>query len=135
MVQVDLPSLEMLVAPRILVVDDDQDLRDLVRIKLHSAGYEVVTATDGREALAEVHRRLPDLVVLDVSMPEVSGIEVCRQLRAMPRTESLPIVMLTARTQVSDEVAGFNAGADMYLAKPFSPRTLLARIETLLTFS
>jgi DNA-binding response OmpR family regulator len=133
--RIELPSLRSVTAPCVLVVDDDPDLRDLVRIKLQTAGYEVVTANDGRDALAAVERRLPDLIVLDVAMPRVSGVEVCRQLRGTQRTESVPIIMLTARTQVTDEVEGLRAGADLYLAKPFSPRTLLSKVETLLTFA
>ncbi|GIJ43941.1 hypothetical protein Val02_08270 [Virgisporangium aliadipatigenens] len=131
---ISLPSLDDLRQPNILVVDDDADLRELLELKLTSAGYRVDTAANGEAALARIAKRLPDLVVLDVMMPGLSGVEVCKELRADGRTRSLPIVMLTARAHVMFESEGMMAGADLYLTKPFSPRTLLARIEELLTF-
>src|ERR1041384_6064935 len=103
-------------------------------MKLSSAGYQVDTAANGEAALARVARKLQDLLVLDVMMPGKSGVEVCRELRANPRTRGLRIVMLTARAHVMFESEGMMAGADLYLTKPFSPRTLLGRIEELLTF-
>ena len=131
---ISLPSLHNVRQPNILVVDDDADLRELLEMKLSSAGYQVDTAANGEAALARVARKLQDLLVLDVMMPGKSGVEVCRELRANPRTRGLRIVMLTARAHVMFESEGMMAGADLYLTKPFSPRTLLARIEELLTF-
>lgn len=117
---------------RVLVVDDDEVLRELVTATLALARFEVATATDGRTALALIEKKMPDLVLLDVSMPDLSGIEVCRQLRSTARTRTLPIIMLTARVHVQSELEGMMAGADIYLPKPFSPRSLLANIDKLL---
>jgi DNA-binding response OmpR family regulator len=119
-------------AERVLVVDDDEVLRELITATLVVARFEVTTAKDGRTALALIEDRLPDLVMLDVMMPDMSGIEVCRQLRSNRRTQSLPIIMLTARTQVQYESEGLMAGADIYLPKPFSPRSLLANVQKVL---
>ena len=117
---------------KILVVDDDPDLRDLIGYTLRRDGYFVIESEDGRAALllAEVER--PDLVLLDVNLPKLDGFEVCRRLRASPTTSSIPIVMLTVRGTEEDQVRGLDLGADDYLAKPFSPRTLLARVRALL---
>ena len=117
---------------KILVVDDDPDLRDLIGYTLRRDGYFVIESEDGRAALlmAEVER--PDLVLLDVNLPKLDGFEVCRRLRAAPTTSSIPIVMLTVRGTEEDQVRGLDLGADDYLAKPFSPRTLLARVRALL---
>jgi DNA-binding response OmpR family regulator len=120
---------------RIVLADDDQDIRNLVAYKLTSDGFEVQTAANGRQALALIERSLPDLAILDVSMPEISGIEVCRQLRGAMRTQELPVIMLTARTHVKDEYNGLLAGADLYLTKPFSPRALLAQVWDLLSYT
>lgn len=117
---------------RVLVVDDDEVLRELVTATLERASFEVTTAVDGHTALALIERRLPDLVVLDVMMPDMSGLDVCRQLRADPRTSSLPVIMLTARLHTQHESEGVAADADIYLSKPFSPRSLLANVEKLL---
>jgi DNA-binding response OmpR family regulator len=130
---VDLPRLDVAEATRVLVVDDDQVLRELIATTLESAGLEVTTAAGGLAALTKIESRLPHLVVLDVMMPDLSGMEVCRRLRSAPRTEHIPIIMLTARVHVQDESAGLMAGADLYLAKPFSPRLLLAKVQMLLT--
>ena len=117
---------------KILVVDDDPDLRDLIGYTLRRDGYFVIEAEDGRAALllAEVER--PDLVLLDVNLPRLDGFEVCRRLRAATATSGIPIVMLTVRGTEEDQVRGLDLGADDYLAKPFSPRTLLARVRALL---
>jgi DNA-binding response OmpR family regulator len=120
---------------RIVVVDDDADVRDLVALKLTGAGFEVHTASNGRKAIAMIERMLPDLVILDVSMPEMSGVEVCRHLRGAMRTQHLPVIMLTARTHVRDEYDGLMAGADVYLTKPFSPRALVAEVSDLLSYT
>jgi DNA-binding response OmpR family regulator len=129
---VDLPSFDVAEASRVLVVDDDEVLRELIAATLEGAGLEVTTAAGGLAALAMIEHRLPHLVVLDVMMPDLSGMEVCRRLRTAARTEHIPIIMLTARVHVRDESEGLMAGADLYLAKPFSPRTLLAKVQTLL---
>lgn len=115
--------------PTVLVVDDDRKLLDMLRRTLAYEGYEVATATDGREALAQVQSQRPDVIVLDWLMPELDGIEVAQRLREV---ESTPILMLTARDAVEDRVVGLDSGADDYLVKPFAPAELLARIRALL---
>lgn len=117
---------------RILAVDDEPDLLELVEYNLREAGYTVTTAKDGAGALAEVRRQRPDLIVLDLMLPDISGTEVCKRLRRDPGTESIPIVMLTARGQEIDRVVGFELGADDYIVKPFSPRELVLRIGAVL---
>lgn len=116
----------------ILVVDDDADIRDLVGFKLELSGYEVRSVGDGPSALAAVDEGLPDLVVLDVMMPGMSGYDVCRQLREKPATRHLPIIMLTARAQDRDVDTGFSSGADDYVVKPFNPQELVRRVSALL---
>ncbi len=116
----------------VLVVDDDRDIRELVVFKLNQAGLEVMTAENGPDALATVSLLCPDVAVLDVMMPGMSGLEVARLLRADPATHSVGILLLTARVQEADVVAGFGCGADDYVTKPFSPRLLLHRVEALL---
>ena len=119
----------------VLVADDDADIRDLVAFKLEQAGLEVITAADGQAAVDAARAHLPTLAVLDVSMPALSGIDVCRMLRADPATAGMLIIMLTARVQEHDVEGGFGAGADDYVTKPFSPRELVSRIQALLTKS
>ena len=114
----------------ILVVDDDAPIRRMLERTLTAEGYAVESAADGGEALAAVERAVPDLVVLDVAMPGVDGLSVCRRLRRAGL--SLPVLLLTARDAVSDRVAGLDAGADDYLVKPFAPEELLARVRALL---
>lgn len=116
-------------ARTILVVDDDPKIVALVRAYLVNAGYEVVTAHDGHQALEAVAARRPALVVLDLMLPELDGMEVTRRLR---ETSDVPIVMLTARGATADRVRGLRQGADDYLAKPFAPSELVARVETVL---
>ena len=115
---------------RILVVDDDRSVRDAVRRALTLGGYEVEAAEDGRQALARVASASPDAVVLDVAMPELDGLEVCRRLR--DSGDRVPILMLTARDAVTDRIDGLDAGADDYLVKPFDIGELKARIRALL---
>jgi len=117
---------------KILVVDDDPDLRDLIGYTLRRDGYFVIEAEDGIAALLVAEVELPDLVLLDVNMPRLDGFEVCRRLRAASATAAIPVVMLTVRGTEEDQVRGLDLGADDYLAKPFSPRTLLARVRALL---
>jgi two-component system response regulator MprA len=114
----------------ILVVDDDAPIRRMLERTLTAEGYAVESAADGGEALAAVERAVPDLVVLDVAMPGLDGLSVCRRLRRVGL--GLPVLLLTARDAVSDRVAGLDAGADDYLVKPFAPEELLARVRALL---
>jgi two-component system response regulator MprA len=116
--------------PRLLVVDDDRDVRDSLRRALGYAGFAVMTAGDGAEALASVARSPVDLIILDVLMPMLDGLETCRTLRG--RGDGTPVLMLTARESVDDRVTGLAAGADDYLVKPFALRELVARVEALL---
>ncbi|RZS89864.1 response regulator receiver domain-containing protein [Motilibacter rhizosphaerae] len=118
--------------PVILIAEDDDDIRDLVEFKLANLGLEVVGVGDGATALARVREVHPDLVILDVNMPELSGIDVCRALRSDPEFSALPVLMLTANVQDADVQRGFDAGADDYVAKPFSPRELTSRVQALL---
>lgn len=114
---------------KILLVDDDPRLRELVRIALERGGYEVVTAADGTRALTHAARELPDLIVLDVGLPEIDGFEVCRRIRARSQ---VPILFLTARDDEIDRILGLELGADDYVTKPFSPRELVARVRAIL---
>ncbi len=114
---------------KILIVDDDRELRELIGFALRSAGYPVVEAGDGWEALRQHAAEKPDLVILDVNLPGLDGFEVCRRIRVASDT---PVMMLTVRVEEADQVRGLDLGADDYLAKPFSPRTLLARVRALL---
>lgn len=116
----------------ILLVEDDPDIRHLVEYKLTRAGLEVIEAADGIGALDAARRRPPDLVILDVRMPRMSGLEVCRALRAGPLDPEVPIIMLTARARPQDLEQAYAAGATDYVVKPFSPRMLLERVESAL---
>jgi two-component system alkaline phosphatase synthesis response regulator PhoP len=118
--------------PRVLIVEDDRDIADLVARYLHKAGFEVETLVSGRDALAALIRRPPDLLVLDLMLPHVSGLEICRAARANASTAALPIIMLTARAEEPDRISGLELGADDYLGKPFSPNELVARVRALL---
>ncbi len=116
----------------ILLVEDDPDIRHLVSYKLTRGGFDVIAVPDGPAALRAVRESLPDLVLLDVRMPQMSGIEVCRELRAGPLAPTVPIIMLTARARPQDLEQGFAAGATEYIVKPFSPRDLQDRVEAAL---
>jgi two-component system alkaline phosphatase synthesis response regulator PhoP len=118
--------------PRILVVDDEDDLLELVRYNLTKEGYAVECVGSGEEALVAARREPPDLIVLDLMLPAVDGLEVCRRLKGDSRTRDVPIVMLTAKGEERDVITGLERGADDYIAKPFSPRVLTARIKALL---
>jgi two-component system phosphate regulon response regulator PhoB len=117
---------------RILIVEDEEPLTLLLRYNLEAEGYEVDTAARGDEADVKLKESVPDLVVLDWMLPGLSGIELCRRLRARPETRQLPIIMLTARGEEADRVAGLDAGVDDYVVKPFSTRELIARIRAVL---
>jgi len=119
-------------AQRILVVDDDLESVKLIGLMLQRRGYEITAAASGAQALAKAQTENPDLVILDIMMPDMDGYEVCRRLRANPATASLPIIMFTAKTLVGDKVAGFQAGADDYLTKPVHPAELASRVEAVL---
>jgi len=116
----------------ILVVDDDADVREIVAFKLGRLGYEVITAADGVTGLEAVAQLRPDLVLLDWAMPELSGIEVCRQIRDGSDHADVPVILLTARTRDADKRVGYEAGVDDYIVKPFSPNELANRVEAAL---
>lgn len=120
------------VRPKILVVDDEPEAVELVEFNLKQAGFEVVTAADGAEALKKARALLPGLIVLDLMLPEVDGLEVCKMLRRDPATARVPIVMVTARAAEIDRILGLELGADDYLTKPFSPRELVLRVKKIL---
>jgi len=117
---------------RVLVVEDDPDISELVARYLEKAGYTATRVSSGRDALDAVRAKAPELIVLDVMLPHVDGLEVCRLLRANDHTASIPIIMLTARAEESERIVGLEMGADDYLAKPFSPNELVARVRALL---
>jgi pilus assembly protein CpaE len=117
---------------RILIADDDVDALRLVGLMLERKGYHIMAAASGQQALQKAIESNPDIIILDVMMPDVDGYQVAAQLRQHPATESIPILMFTAKTAVNDKIAGFQAGADDYLTKPVHPRELITRIETLL---
>jgi two-component system phosphate regulon response regulator PhoB len=116
----------------ILIVEDEADLAELVAFNLRQAGYTVETAGSGDAALRAVGHRVPDLVILDLMLPDISGTEVCRRLRQDATTKRVPVVMLTARGEEVDRVHGFEVGADDYVTKPFSPRELVLRVGAVL---
>ena len=116
---------------KILIVEDEKDILQLVKLYLDKEGYRTVTAATGSEGLRQVRTEKPDLVVLDLMLPEIDGLEVCKRLRSAPETAMLPIIMLTAKAEESDTVVGLELGADDYVTKPFSPKTLVARVKAL----
>jgi two-component system phosphate regulon response regulator PhoB len=118
--------------PRVLVIEDEDALSALLHYNLDKEGYAVTVAGDGEEALILIDEQAPDLIVLDWMLPKVSGVEVCRRLRARPETRNLPIIMLTARGEESDRIRGLDTGADDYVVKPFSMSELAARIRAVL---
>src|SRR4051812_29710095 len=115
----------------VLIVDDDPDIQRLVSYNLTQAGFQVVTADTGRRALEIVQTHPPDLIILDLMLPDVDGIEVCRTLRQRENSRRIPVVMLTARSEEIDRVIGFELGADDYVMKPFSPRELVLRVKSI----
>jgi DNA-binding response OmpR family regulator len=120
-------------AEKILLVDDDLDTLRLVGLMLQRQGYQIRAASDGPQALAMVESEIPDLVLLDIMMPDMDGYEVARRLRANPRATDVPIIMFTAKAQIDDKVMGFEAGADDYLTKPIQPRELIAHMKAVLS--
>jgi len=118
--------------PAVLLVDDERDMLSLLDFNLRAAGFETLLATTGEEAFARLRLRVPDLVVLDLMLPDVPGTEVCRQIKSDPRTRRVPVVMLTARGEEVDRVVGFELGADDYVTKPFSVRELVLRLKAIL---
>jgi DNA-binding response OmpR family regulator len=119
-------------ARKILLVDDEPVLVETIAYNLEQAGYQVIIAADGASALQAAHRELPDLIILDIMLPEMDGLEVCRQLRREDSTATTPIMMLTAKGEEIDKVVGLEVGADDYVTKPFGRRELLARVRALL---
>ncbi len=116
----------------ILVVDDEPDIRELIEYNLKKEGYRVATAANGKQAIVQAKREVPDLIILDIMMPEMDGIEACRLMRTMPEFKNTFMVFLTARSEEYSEIAGFNVGADDYIAKPIKPRVLVSRINAIL---
>ncbi len=117
---------------RILVVDDEADISTILAVTLRRAGFDVETAGDGVDAIEQIHRQPPDLVILDVMMPRADGLETLKRIREHGPTAQLPVIMLTAKTQLVDKIRGFDRGADDYVAKPFEPSEMLARVQSLL---
>jgi DNA-binding response OmpR family regulator len=117
---------------KILIAEDERDIRDLITFTLHFAGYEVVSAGDGEEAVALALQEMPDLVLLDVRMPRMTGYEACKAIKADENTKGIPVVFLSAKGQEAEIQAGMQAGAIEYLLKPFSPDQLTARVQAVL---
>jgi DNA-binding response OmpR family regulator len=128
----DPPSDAVEARPVILAADDDEDILELVTFRLERSGYTVLQARDGEEAFRLAREKQPDLAVLDVMMPKMDGFELTRRLRAEETTSRIPIILLTARAQDADLQQGFDAGADDYIRKPFSPQELRARVQSIL---
>jgi two-component system alkaline phosphatase synthesis response regulator PhoP len=117
---------------KVLVVEDEADIRELLRYNLAQEGFTVEEAADGAEALDRIGRRAPDLLVLDLMLPQMSGLEICRRMRSNPETAKLPILVVTAKSAEVDRILGLEMGADDYVVKPFSPREVVARVKALL---
>ena len=117
---------------KILIVEDEKDIAKMLNYNLKKEGYRTVDAHDGEDALDLAVREHPDLILLDLMLPGIDGLEVCKQLRKEPKTSRIPIIMLTAKTQETDKVVGLELGADDYVSKPFSPKELIARIKAVL---
>jgi len=116
---------------KILVVEDDRDISELITYNLEREGYEIACLYDGGQVVDFVHKRKPELIILDLMLPEVDGIEICRTLKSDAATKHIPIVMLTAKSEEADVVVGLQMGADDYIPKPFSPKVLVARIKAI----
>jgi DNA-binding response OmpR family regulator len=118
---------------RILVAEDERDIRDLIKFTLNFAGHEVITTANGEEALNTALKEIPDLILLDVRMPRMTGYEACKEIKASPSTQHVPVVFLSAKGQESEVKTGYEAGATEYILKPFSPDHLAERIQDILT--
>ena len=116
----------------ILVIDDEKDLIELVRYNLEKEGFDVIAATDGQSGLEVIRKHRPELVMLDLMMPGIDGLQVCQRLRADQRTARTPVIMLTAKATEADRIVGLELGADDYVTKPFSPREVVARVKAVL---
>lgn len=117
---------------RVLVVDDEENIVELIRMNLEVSGYEVIAAYTGMEAITKTNSFLPDLILLDLMLPDIDGLQICQMLRLNEKTKDIPIIMITARSEESDKVQGLGIGADDYVTKPFGVRELEARIKTVL---
>jgi two-component system, OmpR family, phosphate regulon response regulator PhoB len=117
--------------PRVLIIEDERDLLELLTYNLQREGFEVAVAHDGQEGLRKAQMQLPDMILLDLMLPKLDGLEVCRELKAGDRTRTIPILMLTAKAEETDQVVGFTMGADDYVTKPFSIKVLIQRIRVL----
>src|SRR3984893_17543798 len=117
--------------PRILIIEDERALTEVLTYNLQREGFETIVANDGQEGLRKAQILLPDVILLDLMLPILNGLEVCRELRAGERTRTIPIVMLTAKAEETDQVVGFSLGADDYVTKPFSVKVLVERIKAL----
>ena len=119
----------------VLVVEDEEDIMEVIRFNLEKEGYEVHQALSGEKALQVIENNLPSLVLLDLMLPGINGLDLCRILKQNDRTKAIPVIMLTAKSEDADIVAGLEMGAEDYITKPFSPRVLLARVRTVLRLS
>jgi two-component system alkaline phosphatase synthesis response regulator PhoP len=117
---------------KILLVDDEQDILEIVGYNLSQEGYKIVTASNGKEAIAVAKKELPNLIIMDVMMPEMDGMEACEAIRKLPELQNVIITFLTARSEDYSQVAGFDAGADDYIAKPIKPKLLVSKVKALL---
>ena len=118
--------------PKILIIEDERSLIDILSYNLSREGFDVISASDGAEGLRRAQTSAPDVIVLDLMLPGIDGLQICRQLRSDPKTQGIRIVMLTAKSEEVDEIVGFNMGADDYVAKPFKIKPLISRIKALL---
>lgn len=118
-------------APRLLIIEDERPLTEVLIYNFRREGYEVVVAHDGQEGLRKAQDILPDLIILDLMLPVMNGLELCRQLRSGPRTRGIPVVMLTAKAEEGDQILGLTTGADDYVTKPFSVKVLIQRVQAL----
>ena len=114
---------------RVLIIEDDKDIVELVRYNLEKDGYQVISSGDGATGLAQLRKSSPDILILDLMLPKISGLEICKEIRRDAALNRLPILMLTARGEEADRVVGLELGADDYVTKPFSPKELLARVR------
>jgi len=122
----------MMANEKILIVDDEEDVLELVRYNLDRSGYQIITASSGEEALSKARKNSLDLIILDLMLPGIDGLEVCKKLKGDVKTEHIPIIMLTAKGDESDIVTGLELGAEDYITKPFSPKVLVARVRRIL---